>query len=120
MCVHPYISYLHLLVRLIGGNSASEGEVEIYDRLSYRWEKLCDDGWNFKAATVVCRQLNLGPPISISSHIVGNGSEQYGLEIESCNGRESNIGQCAFTTSHDCHVDEIAAVKCSKRKCMLY
>ena len=42
-------------VRLMGGNSASEGRVEIC--LNNQWGTICDDSWDERGAAVMCRQL---------------------------------------------------------------
>ena len=44
--------------RLVQGRSSLEGLVEVYYNGS--WGTLCDDGWNIKAAKVVCKELSLG------------------------------------------------------------
>ena len=77
---------------------------------------MCDDGWNLKAATVVCRQLNLGPPVSIYSHSTGKHGVNYGIENVTCIGTESNIAECSYTTDHDCYRHESAGVICSQSK----
>jgi len=43
-------------VRLVGGNSSSEGNVEIFHKGF--WGSVCDDEWGQEDATVVCRQLS--------------------------------------------------------------
>jgi len=111
------------LVRLVGGSNRFQGDIEIFNRQSLQWEQVCDDGWNFKAATVVCRQLNFGPPVSIYSHSTGRlhfprgrFHVPYGIENITCHGTESNVGQCNYTTNHDCVAFETAGVVCSPRK----
>ena len=42
-------------LRLVGGNIPNEGRVEIC--FSNVWGTVCDDNWDSKDATVVCRQL---------------------------------------------------------------
>ena len=44
-------------LRLVGGNSAYDGRVEVC--LDNKFTTVCDDGtWNTEEAQVVCRQLN--------------------------------------------------------------
>ena len=46
-------------LRLIGGNSALEGRVELC--IGSVWGTVCDDGWSDNDARVVCRQLGFSP-----------------------------------------------------------
>ena len=44
----------------MGGESELEGRVEIcYNRV---WGTVCDNGWDERDATVVCKQMGLGQP----------------------------------------------------------
>ena len=43
----------------MGGNSENEGRVEVC--LGNTWGTLCDDGWNYYDANIVCRQLGYQP-----------------------------------------------------------
>ena len=104
------------IVRLTGSDG-THGDVEIFDKVHRRWRAVCDDGWNLRSATVVCRQLNLGPPISIYSHSAGRlDNYDYGIESVTCEGIESNIAHCSYTTNHDCYGQESAGVICSPSK----
>ena len=114
-------------VRLVGSNGI-QGEVEAYDKINRQWRPLCDDGWNLRSASVVCRQLNLGPPVSIYSHASTvypdryyyglARSTEYGIERLICEGTESSIVECQYSTNstYGCHRNETAGVVCSSSK----
>ena len=117
ICTFSLIS-VHLV-----GSDGTRGEVETYNKTDRQWRPLCDDGWNLKSATVVCRQLNLGPPISIYSHAstevinyYGIYSDEYDIVNLICNGTESSIAECQYTSysnsTHGCHQNETAGVVC--------
>lgn len=58
-------------VRLVGGNTALEGRVEICRNNS--WNTACNAGWNAHDARVVCRQLGHS-----STGIIINEKTEYG------------------------------------------
>ena len=115
---------------LLVGSNGNQGDIWTYDKVGQVWRPLCDDGWNLKSASVVCRQLNLGPPVSIYSHaspvvsysdcnsIIIHSSKEYGIEHLVCEGTESNIAECQYSTNSEfgCHHNETAGVVCSSSK----
>ena len=79
------------------------------------WGTVCDDGWDFNDAQVVCRQLGYGPPIAARDEAYyGQGSGRIWLDNLNCNGNESTIGECSHAGwgMHDCEHDEDAGVEC--------
>ena len=52
-CAHSTVS--RPVVRLVGGNTASEGRVEVY--YSDTWGTVCQNDWTVQDANVVCREL---------------------------------------------------------------
>uniref|UniRef100_A0A803V6C6 Lysyl oxidase homolog n=1 Tax=Ficedula albicollis TaxID=59894 RepID=A0A803V6C6_FICAL len=85
------------LVRLKGGANTGEGRVEVLK--NGEWGTVCDDNWNLVSASVVCRELGMGP-IHLN-------------EID-CTGFEKSVTDCKFNTeSQGCNHEEDAAVRCN-------
>ncbi|XP_038061742.1 deleted in malignant brain tumors 1 protein-like [Patiria miniata] len=100
-------------VRLVGGSSSSEGQVEV----SYQgeWGTVCDDGWDLQDADVVCRMLGLPTASHAWSNAhFGQGSGRIILDDVSCHGYESSIADCQHSSwfSHNCGHSEDAGVTC--------
>lgn len=101
-------------VRLVGGENKTEGRVEIF----YQgvWGTVCDDIWDLKDATVVCRQL--GYPVAIrkaTSAEFGQGSGPIHLDNVICQGDEAKLHLCDANDfgDNDCGHNEDAGVVCS-------
>ena len=79
------------------------------------WGTVCDNGWDFNDAQVVCRQLGYGPPIAARSKAYyGQGSGQIWLDNLNCSGNEITIGECphAGWRMHDCEHNKDAGIEC--------
>ena len=62
----------------MGGNSQTEGRVEIFH--DGRWGTVCDDSWNIDDANVVCRELGFQRAISAPGFSsFGSGTGQVGI-----------------------------------------
>ena len=81
------------------------------------WGTVCDDGWGFDDAQVVCRELGFtGVTGARYNAYYGQGSGQIWLRNLRCVGTESTVGDCSHDgwgyTSSCRHYDD-AGVKCN-------
>jgi hypothetical protein len=101
-------------VRLVGGQTLTEGRVEIC--MDHVWGSICDDGWDTYDANVVCSQMGLYPLGAIPRYgaFYGEGSGPIFLSGVGCNGSESHILDCSrnvFGGGYCKHYED-AGVKC--------
>ena len=81
-------------IRLVGGETPLEGRVEIF--LLGQWGTVCDKGWDFVEATVVCRQLGYLTAVEAprsAAFGAGSGPSWYSV---GCTGIEHNLTECNY------------------------
>lgn len=104
------------LVRLVDGQSASEGRVEVY--YSGTWGVVCGAGWDMLDAAVVCRSLGYG---GVSSYLVNitfkpeNGT--IWMSDVQCISNETSLSQCAHSgwDRNSCRESQAAGVTCFEK-----
>ncbi|XP_028415972.1 scavenger receptor cysteine-rich domain superfamily protein-like [Dendronephthya gigantea] len=101
-------------LRLQGSLSKNgTGRVEVF--FNGHWGTICDDGWDFKDARVVCRQLGYQDAVrALQGGQVPDGSGRIWLDEVGCKGMEENLISCSHKGwgEHDCNHDEDAGVEC--------
>ena len=106
-------------VRLVGGNSSSEGRVEVsYDG---DWGTVCDDNWDHRDAMVVCRSV--GYPFVRSIQVnFGEGTGQIYMDNLNCTGDEQTLMEChgLHWGKHNCDHSEDVGVVCSSKSGGIY
>ena len=59
------------------------------------WGTVCDDNWDLKEATVVCRQLGYGKAMrAVKNAAFREESGPLWYDIVRCTGRETSLTQC--------------------------
>lgn len=102
----------------MNGSKHCSGRVEVWYR--NEWGTVCDDSWDLKDASVVCRQLGCGEAVLAPSQaFFGSGSGPIWLDDVNCVGNENLLTQCTLQAwgQHNCRHSEDAGVVCSGRLC---
>ncbi|XP_071959707.1 CD5 antigen-like [Antedon mediterranea] len=100
-------------VRLVGGVNKYEGRVEVFR--DGRWGTVCDNGWDFTAANVVCREVGFGNAVTnVFGQNPGDASQPILLHNVRCTGQELRLSDCPSKTgSGTCDHSEDISVRCS-------
>ncbi|KAJ8029153.1 Deleted in malignant brain tumors 1 protein [Holothuria leucospilota] len=107
-------------IRLGGGSGLLEGRVEVYHQ--GRWGTVCDDDWDDRDASVVCRQLGHSTTgKAIHQAAFGRRPTTYvqiWLDDVECRGNENSLFDCSHSGwgVSDCTSIEEAGVICKDGK----
>ncbi|XP_011871663.1 PREDICTED: lysyl oxidase homolog 3 [Vollenhovia emeryi] len=100
-------------VKLVGGEHAGEGNVEILH--NRQWGNICDDEWDDAEANVVCKQLGFNGAIKATTYShFGQARRKYWMDNVYCDGAEDELAKCRFDGwgNNDCDSNEAAGVIC--------
>ena len=81
-----------------------------------QWGTVCDNNWDFRDASVACRELGYPYAIrALTGSSVPDGTGQIWLDDVSCHGGEKNLTSCYHWGwgVHNCQHDDDAGVQCS-------
>ena len=109
------------MVRLVNGESISEGRVEVFHNGT--WGTVCDDDWDINDAKVVCRQLGFGRAIkAFKGGAFEPGNGKIWMDDVTCTGNERSLKECSHRgwEIEDCVHNEDAGVLCSSNKNVIF
>ena len=110
-------------LKLINGGDDSTVDI-VHVKINGTWGGICDDGFGFNEANVICRQL--GYYMGAKNVTRGQGTnpdDLISLHDMTCKGDEKHISECDFEDhsahNHACVGTEKAGLKCRKaeKKC---
>ena len=96
-------------LRLADGRTRNEGRLEILR--NGQWGTVCDDLWDRRDAQVACRQLGFLGGYSMSWRGPA-GTGPIWLDDLVCQGDETRLDQCLYTSVPDCTHDEDVWIQC--------
>lgn len=104
-------------MRLAGSTNGESnlGRVEVFVTGPNEWGTVCDDYWDDRDATVVCRSLGYETGVMKKHGVFGRGSGPIWLDNVDCTGDEAGIQACRHNgiNIQNCNHGEDAGVICS-------
>ena len=102
-------------IRLVDGDSDSEGRLEVYH--NELWGTVCDDFFDLDSARVACRQLGFTDVLSWESSFgYADANGPIGIHSVQCDGDEESLLNCSFRDDLDtylCFHFEDVRISCS-------
>ncbi|CAD5124263.1 DgyrCDS12557 [Dimorphilus gyrociliatus] len=112
----PINKYTELEVRLMKGRTEMkiEGRVEVRQKGIGQWGTICNDNFDDRDATVICRMLNFEWGEQINTISPGSNDQRIYLDELECTGDEPTLYTCHAEkwSHHNCEHEEDSSVKC--------
>ena len=101
----------------MGGSQSTwfySGRVEVR-QANGSWGTVCDDGFENREASVICKMFGYQYGIARSEAFFGQGTGHIFMDEVKCNGNELSIFDCSYIDmrQHDCGHGEDSGVECS-------
>ena len=92
------------------------GEGEHQGNVFFMGKPVCDDGWDYFAATQVCKELNFTRAMRPTKESqFGLVPQSFSLDEVQCSGNETSLDNCTASDVENCDGSEGAGVVCDTR-----
>ena len=100
-------------VELVGGSAPHEGNVHARNPATGIFGPVCDDGFDWNAANVVCKQLGFSGASAIHERsFYGFVNHIFSYDDISCESSETTLDECGHNNHENCGPNEGAGVQC--------
>ncbi|KAL7856303.1 hypothetical protein AOLI_G00199070 [Acnodon oligacanthus] len=101
-------------VRLVDGAGHCSGRLEVKAHQS--WTTVCEAGFDWQDAEVVCRELDCGPPVTLQGALIGEGKLPFRTKELQCKGTENQLLTCSTSDSEEntCTSGQAVGLTCSE------